>query len=271
MPRWIRTRAFPIRDHHGEIFRIGGIASDITEEKQAFAALIETEQLAIAGRMAASLAHEINNPLQAAIGCLDLSLEQLSEGKEPHQHLQVTAQALDRASRVVAQLRALHYPLETESKQPSDLNQLLQNMLLLTEKRCLDQGVEVDWQANADLPPVMLVPDAMEQVCLNLLLNALEAMPQGGRLAVGTRRTEDPAGIWIEVRDTGHGIPADELEHLFEPFYSTKPHSLGLGLFISHNIVLEHGGHMEVDSQEGEGTTFGIWLPLSEPEVNRPS
>jgi len=269
--RWIRARAFPIRNDVGQIYRLGGIATDITEEKQAFAALIEAEQLAMAGRMAASLAHEINNPLQAAIGCLDLSLEQITAGKVPHQHLQVTAQALDRASRVVAQLRALHYPLETESRQPSDLNQLLQNMLLLTEKRCVDQGVEVDWQANADLPPVMLVPDAMEQVCLNLLLNALEAMPQGGRLVVGIRRTKDPDGIRIEVSDSGHGIPADELEHVFEPFYSTKPHSLGLGLFISHNIVLEHGGHMEVDSQEGAGTIFGIWLPLSEPEVEPPS
>jgi len=267
-PRWIRAHAFPIRDHQGQIYRIGGVARDITEEKRAFAALIEAEQLAIAGRMAASLAHEINNPLQAAIGCLDLSLEQLIDGKDPQQHLQVTAQALDRAARVVAQLRALHYPLETEGKQPSDLNRILRNMLVLTEKRCRDRGVEVDWQAEPDLPPVLLVPDAMEQVCLNLLLNALEAMPQGGRLAVSTHSSEDPAGIWIDVSDSGHGIPAAELEHVFEPFYSTKPHSLGLGLFISHNIVLEHGGHMRVASQEGEGTSFGIWLPLSEPEVD---
>jgi len=267
-PRWIRARAFPIRDHQGQIYRIGGIASDITEEKQAFAALIEAEQLAIAGRMAASLAHEINNPLQAAIGCLDLSLEQLTDGRDPHQHLQVTAQALDRASRVVAQLRALHYPLETEGKQLSDLNQILRNLLVLTEKRCRDQGVKVDWQAEPNLPPVLLVPDAMEQVCLNLLLNALEAMPQGGRLSVSTHRSENPAGIRIEVSDSGHGIPAGELEHVFEPFYSTKPHSLGLGLFTSSSIVVDHGGRMEVDSQEGEGTTFGIWLPLSEPELD---
>ncbi|MGD8466024.1 MAG: PAS domain S-box protein, partial [Anaerolineae bacterium] len=162
---WIRARAFPIRNDAGQIYRLGGIASDITEEKEAFAAFVEAEQLAIAGRMAASLAHEINNPLQAAIGCLDLSLEQVSAGKDPHQHLQVTAQALDRASRVVAQLRALHYPLETAAKEPTDLDQLLGDMLILTQKRCSDQGVKVDWHANADLPPIMLVPDAMEQVC----------------------------------------------------------------------------------------------------------
>jgi PAS domain S-box-containing protein len=266
--RWIRARAFPIRDQQGQIYRVGGIASDITEEKQAFAALIEAEQMAIAGRMAASLGHEINNPLQAAIGCLDLSLEQLDQGKDPHQHLKVTASALDRTSRVVAQLRALHYPLAVESKQATDLNELLENMLTLVEKRCIDQGVEVDWQAAPDLSPVRLMPDAMQQVCLNLLLNALDAMPHGGRLQVTAARCEDPAGVRIGFTDSGHGIPADALERVFEPFYSTKPNSLGLGLFISHNIVQEHGGRMEVQSREGEGTTFSIWLPLSKQGTN---
>ena len=241
-----------------------GIASDITEQKQAYAALIEAEQLAIAGRMAASLAHEINNPLQAAIGCLDLSLEQLDQGKDPHQHLQVTAKALDRASRVVAQLRALHYPMDMEGKEASDLNKLLENMLVLVQKRCVDQQVEVDWQAAPDLPPILLMPDAIQQVCLNLLLNALDAMPQGGRLQISTSQSQDPAGILIRFSDSGYGIPADGIERVFEPFYSTKPNSLGLGLFISHSIVQEHGGRIEVHSREGEGTTFSIWLPLSD-------
>jgi PAS domain S-box-containing protein len=266
--RWIRARAFPIRDHQGQIYRVGGIASDITEEKHAFSALLEAEQMAIAGRMAASLGHEINNPLQAAIGCLDLSLEQLDQGKDPHQHLQVTAHALDRASRVVAQLRALHYPLAVERKQATDLNELLENMLVLVEKRCIDQGVEVDWQAAPDLSPVRLMPDAMQQVCLNLLLNALDSMPHGGRLQVTANRCENPTGIRIGFSDSGHGISADALERVFEPFYSTKPNSLGLGLFISHNIVQEHGGRMEVQSREGEGTTFNIWLPLPKQGTN---
>ena len=266
--RWIRARAFPIRDHQGQIYRIGGIASDITEEKHAFAALLEAEQMAIAGRMAASLGHEINNPLQAAMGCLDLSLERLDQGKDPRQHLQVTASALDRASRVVAQLRALHYPLAIERKQATDLNELLENMLLLVEKRCIDQGVEVDWQAAPDLSPVRLMPDAMQQVCLNLLLNALDAMPHGGRLQVTADRCEEPTGIRLGFSDSGHGISADALERVFEPFYSTKPNSLGLGLFISHNIVQEHGGRMEVQSRKGEGTTFNIWLPISNQGTN---
>ena len=266
--RWIRARAFPVHDETGQVYRLVGIASDITEQKQAYAALIEAEQLAIAGRMAASLAHEINNPLQAAIGCLDLSLEQLDQGKDPHQHLQVTNDALARASRVVAQLRALHYPMEMERKEVSDLNKLLENMLVLVQKRCIDQQVEVDWQAAPDLPMVPLMPDAIRQVCLNLLLNALDAMPQGGRLLVSTSQALDPAGILIRFSDSGYGIPVDGLERVFEPFFSTKPNNLGLGLFISHNIVQEHGGQIEVQSREGEGTTFSIWLPLSNKVIS---
>ena len=268
IPRWIRARAFPIRDHQGQIYRVGGIASDITEEKRALAALLEAERMAIAGRMAASLAHEINNPLQAAIGCLDLSLEQLDQGKVPNQHLQVTAKALDRASRVVAQLRGLHYPREVEAKRATDLNALLENLLLLIQKRCIDQGVEVAWQGAPHLPPVLLAPDAIEQVCLNLLLNALEAMPDGGRLQVSTVQSEDPAGVQIEFSDSGCGIPRAALERVFEPLYSTKRNSLGLGLFISRNIVHEHGGHLEVHSQEGEETTFSLWLPLPGQEAS---
>jgi PAS domain S-box-containing protein len=266
---WIRARVFPVRDETGHVYRLVGIASDITEQKQAYAAVIEAEQLAIAGRMAASLAHEINNPLQAAIGCLDLGMEQLDQGKDPNRHLQVTNEALARASRVVAQLRALHYPMDTERKEALDINKLLENMLVLVQKRCIDQQVEVDWQATPDLPPVPLMPDAIQQVFLNLLLNALDAMPQGGRLQISTGQTQDPAGIQIRCSDSGGGIPADGIERVFEPFYSTKSNSLGLGLFISHNIVQEHRGNIEVHSREGKGTTFSIWLPLSSQEVDQ--
>jgi len=264
--RWIRARVFPVQDEKGQRYRMVGIADDITEEKQALAALIAAEQMAIAGRMAASLAHEINNPLQAAIGCLDLSMEQLDQGKDPHQHLRVTADALDRASRVVAQLRALHYPTDVEAKKALDLNGLLANMLVLVQKRCLDQHVDVDWQPAPGLPPMLVMHDAIQQVFLNLLLNALDAMPEGGRLQVSTGHSEEPTGVLIRFSDSGFGISVDAIERLFEPFYSTKPNSLGLGLFISHSIVQEHGGRIEVQSQKGAGTTFSVWLPLSSQE-----
>jgi signal transduction histidine kinase len=107
----------------------------------------------------------------------------------------------------------------------------------------------------------MLVNDRIEQVLLNLVLNAAEAMPHGGRLEVRTSRTAEPAGVRISVTDSGRGVAADVLPHLFDPFCTTKPDGLGLGLYISRRIVEEHKGHIEVESRAGEGATFMVWLP----------
>jgi len=101
----------------------------------------------------------------------------------------------------------------------------------------------------------------MQQVFLNLVLNAIEAMPGGGRLGVYTSRTSGPAGVSIAFADTGQGIEAQDLPHLFDPFYTTRARGLGLGLYVSHNVVEEHGGHIEVESRLGEGSTFAVWLP----------
>ncbi len=264
--RHIQARAFPVGDEMGQIYRLVCIASDITKQKETQAALIEAERLAIAGRMAASLGHEINNPLQAAIGCLELSLEQLDRGQDPHRHLHVTANALDRASRVVSQLRALHYPVNVEAKEESDLNDLLESVLVLSESRCRDQDIEVEWRASPDLPKVTVMPDAMQQVFLNLVLNAQDAMPDGGRLLVSTSRGQQPLEVQVEFADSGAGLSAEAQESIFRPFYTTKKGSLGLGLFISQNLVQQNGGRIEVQSKEGQGTTFVVRLPLQEQE-----
>ncbi|MGD8599676.1 MAG: ATP-binding protein, partial [Anaerolineae bacterium] len=114
----------------------------------------------------------------------------------------------------------------------------------------------------ADLPPVPLVPDRMQQVCLNLVLNAVEAMPRGGLLRVSTSVTGQPQGVRIRFADTGVGIAPDTLPQIFEPFHSTRREGLGLGLYISKKVIDDHGGQIEVESQVGEGTTFTVWLPV---------
>jgi len=134
-------------------------------------------------------------------------------------------------------------------------------VLMLSKKQCEDRRVEVVWKAADDLPLYLLVTDRMRQVFLNLVLNAVDAMPGGGQLRVTTSRTGQPAGILVTFTDSGVGVAPDVLPHVFDPFYSTKPNGLGLGLFISQDIVKQHGGRMEVDRQVGEGTTFAVWLP----------
>lgn len=234
---------------------------DITEQKKTMTALVQAEKLAVAGKLAASLAHEINNPLQSVIGCIGLAQETLEEGGDISQYLQVGLDELRRAADVVAGLRNLYREADPLSRKSTDLNRLLQEVLVLARKRCEECQVGVRYEAPADLPPVTLAPDRVEQVFLNLVLNAIDAMPDGGELQVSMTPTEGPGGICISFSDRGVGIPPDVMPHLFDPFFTSKPDGLGLGLFISQNIVKEHGGHIEVDSQVGEGTTFTVWLP----------
>jgi PAS domain S-box-containing protein len=258
---WGRLTASLVRGANGQPQYTIGMVEDITERKQAQEALIQSEKLAIAGKLAASLAHEINNPLQSVIGCLGLAEETLAEGGDVSHYLHIAHEELRRAASTVAQLRDLHRRSEPGEKEPTDVNALLEKVLMLSKKQCQDRRVEVVWKAADDLPPLLLAPDRVRQVFLNLVLNAVDAMPDGGQLQVATSRTDQPAGILVTFTDSGVGIAPNVVSHIFDPFYSTKPEGLGLGLFICQDIVKQHGGHMEVDSQVGEGTTFAVWLP----------
>lgn len=237
------------------------VVEDITEKREAQTALIQAEKLAIAGKLAASLAHEINNPLQSVIGCLGLAQESLAGGGEIERYLQVGLEELRRARDVVARLRDMQRPSDPVETKPTDVKLLLQKALTLTRKRCQERNVEVIFHPEDDLSPVMVVPDRMQQVFLNLILNAIEAMPQGGKLRVAATSTMDPEGIDVSFTDNGVGIATDVMPRLFEPFVTTKEDGLGLGLHVSQNIVDEHGGRIDLDSKPGEGTTFTVWLP----------
>ncbi|HSJ52394.1 MAG TPA: PAS domain S-box protein [Anaerolineae bacterium] len=259
--RWLRGRAFPIEVEPGAARRIAGLISDVTAEKEALAALIHAERLSTAGRMAASLAHEINNPLQSAIGCVDLAREDLEAGKDPAHFLVVVSEALARAARVVGHLRAMGHQWRQEERKPGDLKEAIEKVLLLTQKSCEVKRVTVVREMKEDLPVVRLMNDGIQQVFLNLVLNALDAMPLGGTLRVSVEASEQPLGVWVRIADTGAGIPAADMNHLFEPFRTTKTQGLGLGLFICHNIVAQHQGRIEIDSKEGQGTEVSVWLP----------
>jgi PAS domain S-box-containing protein len=268
---WVRPSVSLVRalDSNGKQYAVK-MVENITEQKRAQEALIQAEKLTIAGRLGASLAHEINNPLQSVIGCLGLAEESLAEGDvllTVDRYLSVAREELQRAARIVARLRDLHRRSDPEEREPTDLVALLDEVLLLLGKQLESHGVEVIWQRPDWLPQLSLVADRIRQVFLNLALNAIDALPNGGQLHIETTMTEasesTPSGVCVSFTDNGLGIEADGRERLFDPFYTTKPEGLGLGLYISQRIVREHGGKIQAESQPGEGTQVSVWLPLS--------
>ena len=265
-PMWANLTISGVRGDTGELKYAVAMVEDITERRQAQEALIQSEKLAVTGRLAAGLAHEINNPLQSVIGCLGLAQESMAAGeeKDADELLRIATEELERAAGIVAQLRDLNRPAGSGKKEPADVNLLLEHVLMLTREQCHRRGVEVVQDATVDLPSLVLAPDRIQQAFLNLVLNAMEAMPDGGQLHVSTSRTGDPSGVSVSFADTGPGIVPDALSHIFEPFYTTKSEGLGLGLYITHNIVEEHGGRIEVQSLFGAGATFTVWLPTGE-------
>ncbi len=237
------------------------VIEDITDRRQIQAALLQAEKLTTAGKMAASLAHEINNPLQTVIGCLGLLEEMLEPEQSARRYLQVAGDELLRASRIVSQLRDLNHKVQPGGKQRVEINRVLEQVLLVSQKQCHQQNVEVVWKPGANLPVIRAVPDQLNQVFLNLVINAVEAMPEGGRLKVGSEWDGATRQICLTFQDSGKGVPPELLENFFNPFFTTKPDGVGLGLFVSYNIIKEHQGQIQVDSRVNVGTTFRIWFP----------
>lgn len=237
------------------------MVEDITEARRAQTALIRAEKLAITGRIGASLAHEINNPLQSIIGCLELADETLAEPETAGRYLDVAREELRRVARTVVQLRELQVDSEPGPVEAVALNDMLAQLLTLNELRCAQQGVEVVWRPANRLPTLVVAADRIRQVFLNIILNALDAMPQGGTLTIHTMRTREPAGVRVTIRDTGEGIAPEVLARIFEPFYSAKKKGLGLGLYTSRNIIERYGGVIDVRSRPRRGSSFEVWLP----------
>jgi len=239
---------------------------DISARKETQEALIQSEKLALTGKLAASLAHEINNPLQSVVGFLSLLEESLADERktnkeEARAYVRIAIEEIKRAANLVHQMRKLNRPSESEHQKPSDVNILIENMVALSRKKCQEQHVQIIWEAADNLPLIPLVPDRIQQVFLNLTLNALDAMPDGGELRISTAPTTSPPGVEIRFADSGTGIAFADISNLFKPFHTTKSTGMGLGLYISQRIVREHGGRIDVESIPGEGAAFTVWLP----------
>jgi signal transduction histidine kinase len=230
--------------------------------RESQAQIIRTEKLAMVGRLAASVAHEVNNPLQAIALQLQLIADEgLTEPAS--KRLATVQEELARIAKIVQRLLDFQRPTPGE-RAPHKVSAIFDDVLALANKQLQQHGVTVVKEEDVDLKPVLVVGDQMKQVFLNLVLNAVEAMPQGGRLQVGFKRTNGT--VSVSFTDTGGGMADEVLEQLFEPFFSTKASGTGLGLAISHEIVTRHGGNLEASSIPGQGSTFVVRLPVYEEE-----
>ncbi len=243
----------------------GELADFAGELERSQTQLIQAEKLAATGRLAASIAHEINNPLQAIHNCLYLVLTRpLTDEKKQH-YLSMAQDETERLITLVQRTLEFYRPSKGRAA-ATDVNHLIENVLALSNKRLEHGHIQVQTQLQANLPPIVGVPDQLTQVLLNLVINAIEAMPDGGELSLSSAAHE--GWLRIAVHDTGPGISPDEAAKIFEPFYTTKTTGTGLGLAVSYGIIQRHGGRITVSGAPNAGTTFTIALPLDRQTVD---
>lgn len=231
-------------------------------------ALVQAEKMTIAGRLTTSIAHEINNPLQAMQNCLHLAEHPQLPAEQRTHYLRLAHAELDRLMLTVQRMLDFYRPVALDRKLV-DLNQLIENVISLLEQQFSDAHVTVQRSLMAQIPLVMAVSNQIQQVILNLLLNAVEAIKDGGAIYIETSlNPADAAEIEILIEDTGPGIPPSQRKQIFEPFVSTKEHGTGLGLTVSYGIITAHGGSLDlVDTRKlsvNRGACFRITLPIAE-------
>ena len=237
------------------------ICVDISDRKRLESQLIQSEKMAAIGQLAAGIAHELRNPLAIVMNAL-YDLHQIVDGRnaEVAEDVRIAEEEIGRAQAIIKNL--LEFSRESGAELTRlDVNDLLTRTLQLMQKYLQDNGVRVTTELGA-IPPCLANQNAMRQIALNLITNAVQAMPEGGELTLRTAAV-GPNLIRIEVRDTGIGIPAEHLQDIFNPFYTTKApgQGTGLGLSVVHSILRRYQGEIRVASAVGVGTTFTIDLP----------
>ncbi len=244
------------------------IVRDRTAERRLQRLMAEQDKIASVGTLAAGIAHEINNPLDGLQNCLRRIIKDPTNIEQIERYAGLMTASLHHIETVVRQLLDLSHKRDRIVRK-IDLNDVVRGAVEFARTGQRWIGVEVDWRLEADLPELLADPQNLTQVFLNLVLNAVDAMPAGGTLTVTTRAEALRNGgsseedVLVEIRDTGCGIAPEDLPRIFEPFFTTKGHEkgTGLGLSVSRNLVVEHGGEIVVKSELGVGTTICVRLP----------
>jgi PAS domain S-box-containing protein len=266
---WFSTSIVGLRDEQGQIFAYEIISRNITGRKAMEDRLVNMEKLASVGTLAAGVAHEINNPVAVILGFTEHLLDQTQEYPEVHETLKIIEEEGLKCKKIVENLLTFaRTPEKTETR--ADINSILQQMLAVVQNTLLTKKIRLESSLAPNLPLVKGDPRELQQVFINLINNAMDAMKGGGLLKVETRLSPDGRRVAIEFTDTGNGIPRESQAKIFDPFFTTKKvgEGTGLGLSVSYGIITKFGGNIIFTSYpaaeypEKHGTTFTVYLPV---------
>jgi len=238
------------------------LCRDLTEVQSLKREVETSRRLASLGRLAAGVAHEIRNPLSSIKGFATYFKERYRDNPDDQKTSEIMIQEVDRLNRVITQLLEFARPPVVQKKRAS-LQSLIQHSLKMIERQASAKQIRVLPHLPSEIREVNLDPDGINQVLLNLYLNAVEAMDPGGTLSVSLSVDDGSAWVKIMVSDTGSGIRKEDLEHIFDPYFTTKQTGTGLGLAIVHKIIEAHGGEVRVESEIGRGTTVTVLIPAT--------
>jgi len=256
-------------NEQGKPQKLRGIVQDITERKQAEEKLkiyqeqlLHAEKLSSIGKLSASIAHEINNPLFGIRNVLERTKMCISMKEADEQFIDMAISETDRIAKLTRRLNGFFSPAG-ESKEPVQINQILEEIVLLVRQEMKDRNIKFQIHYCEDPPDVMAVPDQIKQVALNLVQNAMDAIPEAGGEILLTSHHQD-SHLYFMVKDNGIGMDEETRKEIFEPFFTTKSDEdgTGLGLWVTKGIIQSHGGIIEVDSQCGKGSTFTVSFPI---------
>jgi two-component system, NtrC family, nitrogen regulation sensor histidine kinase GlnL len=264
----------PLAGRSGAVTSAVAVVRDISRLRQLESEVRRGETLAAAGQMAVGLAHEIRNPLSAIRGAVQLMQRELGDEARWGEYTAVLLKEVTRVNSIIEMLLDLGRPVTLRAV-PLNVHQLLERVALLLEEEATSLGITFVRRYDPSLPPILADEDRIVQVFHNLVRNAIEAMPGGGRLTLVTRLSMNPlfakvdlgqgqrSLAEIQIADEGKGIPEATRDRLFTPFFTTKNRGLGLGLALCHRIVEEHKGAIQVTSEPGRGTAVSCFLPIA--------
>ena len=260
----------PIRDSSGQVIGASKIARDVSDRKKVERLAIEAEKIATTGRMAAAIAHEINNPLASVLNLIFLARQDGLSKQEIQNYLATAESELERVSHIARQ--TLGYYRDTGAPSEVHLRDLMENVLTVYRSKLLAHSIVVDARYD-DLRKLSVRPGEIIQVFSNIVANAIDAMPQGGKLSISMTQTmtAERPGMQVLVNDTGHGIRREHLAKVFEPFFTTRGNlGTGIGLWVARQLVERHGGQISISSsteRSDSGTRVILYLPFRGREI----